>query len=148
MLEGGKSSVWTCHALTLLTSPSLAEMVTILPDMLWPSVMSFFWDLAQPPRNPSLHCWVGLCVLLVTRCYHTAASFCFLIFLTYQTGLHFQLIWLFGALSKTLAHERKLQQNLTYVLQEGLKRTFVFAQNCTSALCSLRLFPSVIFEHF
>lgn len=42
--------------------------------------------------KPLLHCWAGLYVLLVTRCYHSAASFSFLIFLTtYQTGLHFQL---------------------------------------------------------
>lgn len=44
---------WICHALTLLTSSSLAEMLTMLPDILWPSVMSFLWDLAQPARNPS-----------------------------------------------------------------------------------------------
>lgn len=32
MLEGGKFSVWICHALTLLTSSSLAEMPAMLPD--------------------------------------------------------------------------------------------------------------------
>lgn len=40
------------------------------------------------------------------RCYHTAASLSFLIFVTAnQTGLHFQLIWLIGGLSKTLAQD-------------------------------------------
>lgn len=71
MLEGGKFSVWICHALTLLTSPSLAEMLTILPDMLWPSVMSFFWDLAQPAQNPlALLSWTvcAACDQVLSHC--------------------------------------------------------------------------------
>lgn len=55
-MGGEKFSFLICHALTLLTYPSLAEMLIMTPDTVpWPSVTSFLCSsLAQPAWSPSV----------------------------------------------------------------------------------------------